>query len=358
LKLPRNIMKIVIISPYQFRLHRGIERFTYSLANQLAEDYDLEIIIYTWAAKKPVEWGKWQERIKIRKAPRLRYFQEWLARFYYWCWIKKDNPKCVLLNFLFHGENSLPKDRRYIYVLQYPASQVPQRYVYIQKESRKFSNLYFVAVSRMVEKEALPYIAQRRIEIILNGVDIARFSNLDYQTFPSKTLRLVTLAALEERKGIQFVIKAIKLLKDVDISYDIYGDGPYREELLLLIGKLDLSSLVRVHKPIDNPADIYKNADIFCLLSKGEAFPLAPLEAMASGLPLIVSQYPPFEEFVPEEVGIRVEREDAFGVAEAIKSLMDPKKREEFGRQGRRLAEEKYSWKIIAKQYYKILVNS
>lgn len=348
-------MKIVIISPYQLTLRRGVERFVHALANQLANDYGIEIIIYTWAAKKPVQWGQWHSKITMRLVPETNYFQEWLARFYYWCWIRYDKPDYTLLNFLFHGESSLPKKRCYISILHYPASQVPHRYKIISKITMKFINLNFVAVSQMVKKEALPYISQRRIEVIPNGVDINRFSAVDRQHHLLKTVRLTTLAALEERKGMQFVINALGLLRDTDITYDIYGDGPYRAELLLLVEKLQLSHIVHLHPSVDTPEHILKNADIFCLLSKGEAFPLAPLEAMAAGLPVIVSQYPPFDEIVTEEVGIMVERENPLKVAEAIKLLADHKKREELGRQGRKLVEERYSWEIIAKQYYAIL---
>ena len=44
-----------------------------------------------------------------------KYFQKNLAILYYNFWIIKDNPDCILINFMYHGELSLPKKINYIY---------------------------------------------------------------------------------------------------------------------------------------------------------------------------------------------------------------------------------------------------
>ena len=350
-------MKLVIISPYQFILRRGIEQFVYLLSKELVKIYNIEIIIYTWRVKKPLQWKNWDQKIKIRYVPYIRYFQEYLARLFYWFWVRLDNPECILLNFLFHGEEVLPKNKRYIYVLHYPASQVSNRYKKIKKIAKRFSNLEFVAVSFMVKHQALPYIGKKNISVIYNGVDLDKFYPAKKKINQSNTVRLITLAALEERKGIQFVIEALNFLRELDIKYDIYGDGPYKDSLLLLIKRLQLSKIVTIHNSIDNPQNILKEADIFCLLSKGEAFPMALLEAMAEGLAVIVSQYPPFDEILTENTGIMVEREDPLKVADAIKSLLDKEKRKYLGYNARLLVERKFSLEKMTKQYYEILTK-
>ena len=122
----------MIISPFQFRLRRGIERFTYSLSNQLAADYNLDIIIYSWENDERVNWGDWHKNIKIRKVPYLRYYQNFLAKLFYYFWVRKDSPTAVLINFLYHGEYSLPKELNFYYVLHSPASLIQHRYEYIE----------------------------------------------------------------------------------------------------------------------------------------------------------------------------------------------------------------------------------
>ena len=46
LSIDTKLKSLVIISPFQFRLRRGVERFTYDLANQLAKGYKFNIIVY------------------------------------------------------------------------------------------------------------------------------------------------------------------------------------------------------------------------------------------------------------------------------------------------------------------------
>ena len=55
---------------------------------------------------------------KIRRVPYFKYFQKNLAILFYNFWIIKDNPDCILINFMYHGELSLPKKINYIYILQ------------------------------------------------------------------------------------------------------------------------------------------------------------------------------------------------------------------------------------------------
>ena len=120
-------MKIVIISPFQIMLKRGIERYSFSLANKLVENHECEIIIYAWEQRNNDYFGIFNKKIRIRKVPNIRYFIRVFAGIYYRIWLKIDKPDIVILNFLYHGEENLPARLKYFYVLHSPASQIPQR---------------------------------------------------------------------------------------------------------------------------------------------------------------------------------------------------------------------------------------
>ena len=168
--------KLVIISPFQFTYRRGVERFTYSLANQLARDFGISIYIYTWSSQNKIHWGNWHKNIKIRQTPSSKYFQKFWAIIFYRIWLLIDKPTKVIVNFLYHGEEYLIKNLEYFYVLHSPANLISSRYEYIKKNISNFLSLKFIAVSKYVKNEAINYIKDYPIKVIYNGVDTKKFS--------------------------------------------------------------------------------------------------------------------------------------------------------------------------------------
>lgn len=345
-------MKIVIISPYLLGMNRGIERFTYSIANELAEQGN-EITIYIWKSNLKVNWGKWHQKVKIRTVPTFRYYIRLFASVYYRYWLHIDNPDRVILNFLYHGEDKLPNQYKYIYVLNSPASQVPHRYSFIKKLLSKFHHLQFVAVSKMVAREAKPFIEDRKITVIPNGVDTNKFrpSNITRSSSDS-VIKLISAAALEERKGLQNIINTIGQHPDISITYDIFGDGPYKKALQIIIEKYGLQGKVRINSPVNNLETVLPEYDIFCLPSKGEAFALAPVEALSCGIPVLVSKHPPYDELIDGPFGMCIDEADHVEIMKGILYLARIKREKpEIIRQ----AALKYDWKNITSEYLKLL---
>ena len=263
-----------------------------------------------------------------------------------------DRPEKILINFLYHGESSLPKDMEYYYILHSPASQVPHRYHFIKDHIHKFKNISFIAVSQFVMREAEPFINKLPVSVIYNGVDTKYFSP---NGIPNKRsdLVLVTLSALESRKGIQNVISAIIKMNDPKIRYNIYGDGPYKQEIVKMINSSNLQDKITLHPSNEDPAQCLNNSDVYMLLSKGEALPLGPLEAMACGLPVIVSDHPPYDEFVHSDIGFKVNRNSTDSIVEVISELKNPAIRLRLGSAGRKMVVKSFTWEHVASQYYK-----
>ncbi len=357
----KDPLKIVFISPFQFRLYRGIERFTYSLANALAEK-GFSITVYAWAgAKAGVDWGKWHSGIRIRRVPEIRYFQSLAAGILYRTWARVDDPDYIFLNFLYQGENRLPSDRRYIYILHSPASQIRNRYLYIERLLKKFTNLEFVAVSQMVKQEAIPYISGRRISVILNGVDTDLFKPVENESAHiERPFRIISAAALEERKGLQHLVLAIgnmdKHLRK-NIRYDIFGEGLYKNHLRKLIRKYDLENVVFINSPVNNLNEILPQYDLFCLLSKGEAFAISILEAMACGLPILTSSFPPFHEIVDESFGACIDPEDRVGIMRFIENCQNEKLKKSRSVASRQKSMG-FNWEKVAESYSDLLKSS
>jgi starch synthase len=100
-------------------------------------------------------------------------------------------------------------------------------------------------------------------------------------------------------------------------------------------------------------------ADLYVLPSRVEGFPVAPLEAMACGLPVIGSDIPAMANILErggESGGVTVPREDPAALAEAIASLLDrPALCRELGRNARSNVEQRFSIASVGRQLGEML---
>ena len=103
-------------------------------------------------------------------------------------------------------------------------------------------------------------------------------------------------------------------------------------------------------------------ADLFVLPSYSEGFSMAILEALAAGLPVVISRQCNFPEVSEHNAGFVVERDDT-AVTEAISTLLsDDQLRARMGQNGRNLVREKYTWNAVAASmaglYRKLIAQS
>lgn len=352
-------MKIVIICPYLFELRRGIERYCLSLSDALIAR-GAEVTMYVWHSSNRNACGDINKKIKIRTVPNPRYYRDQIASFFYRIWLYIDSPDITILNFMYHGEEFLPKDSPYLYVLHSPASQIPSRYEYASKILPDFKHLRIIAISKMVEDEAKHYTGSTPMSLIYNGTDTHKFQPTHYES-KSYKLKVISAAAFEERKGLHLVVEA---LRDSDIreriEYHIYGGGNKEYELRLrqMIRDYNLDGCVTLMGNVDNLSEIMPQYDVFILPSKGEAFALSPIEAMACGLPIIVSNCPPYPEFVTSDFGFMVDINNPQQINDAITFLVDnPIRLQDMKKCARRKSEE-YSWNSVVNHYIKAITQT
>ncbi len=103
-----------------------------------------------------------------------------------------------------------------------------------------------------------------------------------------KEVVLVSVGELSSRKNHKVILKALEKVKG-DFKYIICGQGAKKEELIKLSKELNLQEKVEFLGYRQDVKEILKASDIFCFPSKQEGLPVALMEAMASGLPIICS---------------------------------------------------------------------
>lgn len=148
---------------------------------------------------------------------------------------------------------------------------------------------------------------------------------------------ILSMARLVQGKGVDIMIRAIGKLPD-NIRLVIAGDGSQREELEKLVSDLGVSD--RVHfagwASGDKKNQLLKEADIFCLPSTYDAFPMSMVEAMAYGLPVVAVRWGGIPDMVSDGYsGFLAEHANADEIADAIKKLLPIEMRQKIGIQAK-----------------------
>jgi colanic acid/amylovoran biosynthesis glycosyltransferase len=191
-----------------------------------------------------------------------------------------------------------------------------------------------------------------KVHVIRCGVDAAVFASPDRT--PTEALRVVMVASLERRKGHAVLLDACRALLDEElaVSVTLIGGGGEHDALSRRISELGLSDSVTLAGPQPRQvvADTLRDADVFVLPSitlesgKMEGIPVALMEAMATGLPVISTPMSGIPELVTDGVhGLLVDEGDVPALTAALRVLHgDAGLRSRMGVAGRLRVREDY----------------
>lgn len=182
----------------------------------------------------------------------------------------------------------------------------------------------------------------RDLRVLGNGVDVPeRHADGD---------DIVFVGRLKEQKGVDVLLRAVDGL---DESVLVVGGGPARADLEALAERLDVDAEFVGEVPPESVVDYLSRGKLFVLPSvRGEGLPNAVLEAMAVGLPVVVTDTGGVADAVVEhETGYVVDPGDESVLRERIERVCaDDKRREQMGRAARVWVVENHSWKTIVSE--------
>ncbi len=201
---------------------------------------------------------------------------------------------------------------------------------------------------------------QDEYTVIASGINLERFedaANLPrLRQYDDDKITLFTLGRLEQRKGVEYLLRAYALLqKDYpnQLRLVIAGDGPLREELHALAEQLHLNNVEWLGYVTDLALPhMMASADIFCAPAIGqESFGYVIVEAMALGLPVVAAANAGYAGVLVNHPGnLAVPPRDPRAMAGAIASFIaSPAARKKIGQANRQQAKN-YSWQVIGDQ--------
>lgn len=219
---------------------------------------------------------------------------------------------------------------------------------------------FVVANSQGICDRARAFSDGARFAIIPNGINAEDFPR-PVQVTSDDVLEVMTTARIVERKGIQHVLRALpELVRETDgnVRYTIIGDGPYRTEIEALARRLNVLQYVRITGMVDRAEvlNILSGASVFVLTSDWEGMPNVVLEAMAMGLPVVMTDCEGSAELIGDNGFVLKRSEDIPPqVAQAVLKLYRaPELARSMGVASRKLATEHFTWKKTAQLYLQL----
>ena len=211
--------------------------------------------------------------------------------------------------------------------------------------------------------ESLSKIYRDRLNLVFdyvrNGVDVQQYSRttLEDKSYYRKELNIpddafvyVYSGQIIDRKNQSFLLEVFtETFKNENIRLILLGDGSDFQKLKTQYGN---NANVEFHGNVTNVADYLKASDVYVSTSKSEGMPNGVLEAMATGLPVVLSDIEQHKEIfmVESGLGYLYKQGDAHSLSECM-SKMTQCDLTEMSTKAYRAAHEKFSAEIMSKQY-------
>lgn len=211
------------------------------------------------------------------------------------------------------------------------------------------------SVARDIER-----VAPSKITVLRNGVDTQLFRP-SAEIGKGQAPRAICVARLDPVKDHGTLLYATRRIADAlpDLHLDLVGDGPSRQEIERLTSDLLLTDKVALLGARDDVQSLLSRAAVFLMTSTSEGISLTILEAMACGLPVVVTDVGGNREVVMHgETGLLVPPRDPVALAEAALTLLrDPSRRMAMGKAGRQRAEALFDVRTMVASYERLYLE-
>ena len=365
---PEKKLKIAVLVR-RFVTTGGMERYCVEVAKRLARDHDVHVFAQEW------EWD-FENKITFHKVPRYFIKPNWLNQLHFsYCTSKMVDDSfdithshervsrydaltvhCPCFKTHLVDEKRLFKKA----MLWFSTITSPRKLAYLLHEKKQFAfteKRKIIAVSEKVKKNVQHCypLPDDYFGIAFPGVNPDLFekeeavSKVDYREkldIPKDDLVILFVGTEFERKGLDSLLKGFQKVAKKNIWLLVAGGGEKHQKYNKMVEELAISENIKFLGLVSDIGNVYSASDIFILPTLNEPAGMAPIEAMAAGLPVIVSNAENAgcaEQIKNNEALLLENPKSSDEIAEALTILFDENKRLELGRKGQKLV-EKFSW--------------
>jgi len=192
-----------------------------------------------------------------------------------------------------------------------------------------------------------------KVHVVYAGIDSSRFSpRADARSGP---IRVGAAGRLLSIKGFRFYVEAACALlnQGVQAEFELYGDGPEEAALRALVASQGCAAHIKFFPFHPDFEAVLRSWDIAVVPSVVDSFPFVPLEAMATGVPVVASAVGGIPEALRDGIeGLLVPPGRADLLALALGRLLsDAGLRERMGAAGISAVRERFTWRRTAQDY-------
>ena len=207
-------------------------------------------------------------------------------------------------------------------------------FVASEQLERRLAGAAFVATISDYNKRLLDErfnLPSEKLQVVHCGVDLRDFTPSPLPE--SHPPRLVSIGRMVPKKGFDVLLRALALMRTDGMVFEaeLVGDGPMREDLMRLAGELGLTELVRFPGALEpkQAASRIRQAHCFVLACQiapdgdMDGIPVALMEAMALGRPVVSTRLSGIPELVAEGCGLLAEPGNPDSLAAGLSRVIE-----------------------------------
>ena len=347
-------MRIMFVIPSMN--NGGSERVVANLSNYFCKDNDVRIVAITssrsyYDLDRKIDYCGQALNINRKNffttfGCYVKYFLQ--AKKFIKKNVKEFRPDCVI-SFLVEADYltylALKNEKNIVKVFSERADPTRRNRIrqFLAKRAYKICDL-FVCQSKKIY-DYYSFIPNGKKVVIPNPLDV---SALPEPSLNEKNHDIVSVGRLSSQKNHALLIRGFAAVVDKlpnDCNLIIYGDGPLKESLRVLIEHGGMEKRIKLAGVSKEVLEEIKGSALFVLPSIFEGFPNVLLEAMAMGLPVISTDFYTgvARELIKKNNGLVVPMNDKEGLSKAIVGLMDDGKKRSMMRRNNIAVREKYN---------------